>query len=250
MSEGLKIVKATFAKSLTPNQEPAQPAQVDAAGRGTFEVTDEKLYISLALADLPHKGFLLFEVLHKDTPQVRAVLADFAQVPAAARARSPVFLGTYWEPEARIISDQYVFAFYFKPDEQSAPQPLGRYGLSIVPPAGALRSRIASVVLTGGATPTHDPLPAPAQFGFNQPVYLVMRGDLGKGSHLSVQWDRGGQGMTQSIHLTQNQKDQKFSLYFLPETGWSTGDHQATVFLNDQEVGRYTFRVGPGRPAA
>ena len=250
MSEGLKIVKATFAKSLTPNQEPAQPAPVDPAGRGTFEVTDEKLYISLALASLPPKGWLLFEVLHKDTPQVRAVLADFAQVPAAARARSPVFLGTYWEPEARIISDQFVFAFYFKADEQAAPQLLGRYGLCIVPPTGALKSRIASVVLTGGATPTHDPLPAPAQFAFNQPVYLVMHGDLGKGSHLSVQWDRGGEGMSQSIHLTQNQKDQKFTLYFVPEVGWAAGDHQATIFLDDQEVGRSSSRVAPGRPSA
>ena len=249
MSEGLKIVKATFAKSLTPNQEPAQLAPVDAGGRGTFEVTDEKLYISLALANLPAKGWLLFEVLHKDTPQVRAVLADFAQVPAAARAHTPIFLGTYWEPESRIISDHFGFAFYYKADEQAAPQLLGRYGLRIVPAADALQSRIAQVVLTAGATPTHAPLPAPAEFSRNQPVYLVMQGDLGKGSHLSVQWDRGGQGMTQSIRLTHNQPNQKFSLYFLPETGWSPGNHQATVFLNDQEVGRYSFRVGGPLPA-
>lgn len=243
MSEGLKIAKASFAKSLKSNQEPAQLAPLDGAGRGCFETGDEKLFISLSLANLPDHGLIYFEIFHKDTIQARAAILDFAQVPAAVRHRSPVFLGTYWEPQSRVISEQYRFVFYYQADEHSAPRLLGQYAFRINPPADAIASRITSVVVTGGATATHDPLPAPAHFAPDQPVYLVMQGDLGLGTLLMVQWDRGGEGMVQSLTLTKNQPNLKFSLYFLPDSGWTPGNHQATVFCNDQEVGRYPFLV-------
>ena len=243
MSEGLKIAKASFAKSLKSNQEPAQLAPLDAAGRGCFDADDEKLCISLHLVNLPAHGLVYFEIFLKDHLQARAAILDFAQVPAALRQKSPVFLGTFWEPQSRVISDHYRFVFYYQADQQSAPQVLGQYDFCIRPPADAIASRISAVVVTAGATATHDPLPAPAHFAPDQAVYLCMQGDLGKGTLLMVQWDRGGEGMAQSITLTKNQPGLKFALHFLPDHGWTPGSHLATVFLNDQEVGRYPFLV-------
>lgn len=243
MSSGLRIDKARFAKSLKPNQEPAQLASVDAAGRGCFDADDEKIFISLSLADLPESGVIFFEVAHKDNLQARAAILDFAQVPPALRKRAPLFLGTYWEPQSRIPSDHYRYSFYYQANERSDPQALGQYAFCIKPPADAIASQLRSVVVTGATTAEHEPLPAPAHFAPTQPVYLAMQGDLGRGTLLMVQWDRGGEGMVQSITLTKNQPSLKFSLHFLPSSGWTPGPHLATVFLNDQEVGRYPFQV-------
>lgn len=243
MSEGLKIAKASFAKSLKSNQEPAQLAPLDAAGRGCFDADDEKLCISLHLVNLPAHGLVYFEIFLKDHLQARAAILDFAQVPAALRQKSPVFLGTFWEPQSRVISDHYRFVFYYQAEKESAPQVLGQYDFCIRPPKDAIDSKIRAVVVTAGATATHDPLPAPAHFAPDQAVYLCMQGDLGRGTLLMVQWDRGGEGLAQSITLTKNQANLKFSLHFLPDHGWTPGNHLATVFLNDQEVGRYPFLV-------
>lgn len=239
----LRITQAIFAKSLTPHQEAEQPVPTDAAGKASFDTNAKKICISLLLTNLPNKGRLVFEVLQQNESQAKAVLVDFANVPQAVREKPSVWLGSFWEPTVRLISENYLFLFYYQADEQSPQQLLGRYGFRIVPPADAIPSRIESVVVAAGETATHDAVPAPAAFALDQPVYLVMKGDLGTGSHLGFQWDRGGPKMSFSIPVVKNQKDNKFSVYFLPDGGWSPGSHEVTVFLNDQIVDRYFFKV-------
>lgn len=239
----LHITQAIFAKGLTPNQEAAQPVPADAGGKASFDTSAEKICISLSLVSLPNKGRLLFEVLQQNEPQAKAVLVDFANVPQPVREKPSVWLGAFWEPEARVISENYSFLFYYQVDEHSPQKLLGTYGFRIVPPTDAIPSHIESVVVAAGETDAHDAVPAPVAFALDQPVYLVLRGDLGKGSRLGFQWDRGGPKMSFSVPVVKNQKDNKFSVYFLPDGGWSPGSHQVTVFLNDKIVGRYSFAV-------
>lgn len=242
MSNGPTILKAVFAKSLKPGQDPAQMAPVE-GGKAKFDQQDKAIFISLELANLPKEGALLFEVVHKNEPQQRSALVDFSSVSEELRKRSSVFLGAQWEPNVRMIGDQYAFHFYYQAKQDQPPVLIGTYPFKIAAPADAIPSRIASVKLASGETEAHDPLPAPAKFAKNQAVYLVFQGDLGKGSYLGLQWDRGGKGMSNSYPLTQNQKGQKFSLFFMPDGGWKTGPHQVTVFMDGEEVSRLSFQV-------
>lgn len=236
------VLRATFAKSLKPGQDPGQTAPVQ-AGLARFEQADKTIFLSVEMNQLPTDGTLSYSVLLREDPQQQQTVLDFSTIPEDARKKPSVFLGLSWKPKFPLISRQYTMRVSYHPKGANTPTMLGTYPFEIAAPADAISSKITSVALAAGETPNHDPIAAPAQFRPDQPVYLVMRGDLGKGSFLGIQWDRGGEGMSQAIPLQQNQKGAAFSVYFLPQAGWTPGSHKVSVFLNDGQVWNGSFVV-------
>jgi hypothetical protein len=117
----------------------------------------------------------------------------------------------------------------------------------VVPPKGAIASKVAEAVLAKGADDSYRPVGKTTKFAAADEVYLVGRGDFGFATWLQADWFVNGtydEAGTRSITLQEDIKDTGFSFSFIPDGGWPAGEHTVALTMNDVVAGRYTFTVG------
>lgn len=231
---GIEMLEAVFARGLTEQMEPADP--------GTEFAPDEAVYLSVKIKGRPKAGVVLARFFLGDVLIVEGSV-DLADVNSGVlfSIGENTYAGySFTHTEPLPISDNYRADIFFDG------APLGSAAFQVVPPEGAIASRIAQALLAKGTDADYNPIEPATTFAFDQEVFLVGRGDLGLATWLEARWYVNGQlddTGTRSLTLEENYQDVPFTFSFLPEGGWPQGEHWVVLTMNDREVGRYTFTV-------
>lgn len=231
---GIEMLEAVFARGLTEQMEPADP--------GTEFAPDEAVYLSVKIKGRPKAGVVAARFFLGDVLIVEGSV-DLADVNSGVlfSIGENTYAGySFTHTEPLPISDNYRADIFF------GGAPLGSATFQVVPPEGAIASRIAQALLAKGTDADYNPIEPATIFGFDQEVFLVGRGDLGLATWIEARWYVNGQlddTGTRSLTLEENYQDVPFTFSFLPEGGWPQGEHWVVLTMNDREVGRYTFTV-------
>lgn len=232
----IKLVAATFAKKLGENQEP-----VDASDEF---YPDETVYLSLEFEGRPKEGLVKSEFFWGDD-SIAAAEVNFADVNSGVLISigQSTFAGFNLSHEKPLpVSGNY------RVESTLDGEPLGTYQFSVVPPEDALATNVSKVELAKGKDDDYNAVDPTTQFVPEDEVYVVGRGDFGKHSWLKIEWYVDGKlddAGTQTLGpMDDNVEDTGFSFYYRPDGGWKEGDHEAVLYVNDEEVDRYGFSVG------
>jgi hypothetical protein len=231
---GIEMLEAVFARGLTEQMEPADP--------DTAFAPDEAVYLSVKIKGRPKAGVVLARFFLGDVLIVEGSV-DLADVNSGVlfSIGENTYAGySFTHTEPLPISDNYRADIFFDG------APLGSAAFQVVPPEGAIASRIAQALLAKGTDADYNPIEPATTFAFDQEVFLVGRGDLGLATWIEARWYVNGQlddTGTRSLTLEENYQDVPFTFSFLPEGGWPQGEHWVVLTMNDREVGRYTFTV-------
>lgn len=231
---GIEMLEAVFARGLTEQMEPADP--------GTAFAPDEAVYLSVKIKGRPKTGVVSARFFLGDVLIVEGSV-DLADVNSGVlfSIGENTYAGySFTHTEPLPISDNYRADIFFDG------APLGSAAFQVVPPEGAIASRIAQALLAKGTDADYNPIEPATTFAFDQEVFLVGRGDLGLATWIEARWYVNGQlddTGTRSLTLEENYQDVPFTFSFLPEGGWPQGEHWVVLTMNDREVGRYTFTV-------
>ena len=231
---GIEVLEVTYSHGLSGEGGPVDP--------GTEFAPDETVYLSVQIKGRPKAGVVSAHFYLGDTLIVegKVDLADVNSGVILSIGEVTYATFEFSHTEAIPISDNYRADLFYDG------APLGSAAFQVVPPAGAIPSRITQVVLAKGADADYNPVEPATVFAFDQEVWLVGRGDLGLSTWMEADWYVGGQldaAGTRSMTLDGNAPDVPFAFSYLPEGGWPAGEHWVVLILNDQEVGRYRFTV-------
>lgn len=229
-----EFVRASFAERLGKNQEPID--RTDA-----FEPM-QPINLSLMFKGRP-VGVVTGEFYFHDQLISDATI-DMAKMNAgkAATAGQNTYVGFTLTPDQALP----ISANGYRVDVFLDDKPLDTFTFSVVPPAGALPTRIVNAELAAGSTKDYQPIDPTTTFTPTQPVYLVGEGDFGTHSWMEVRWFEDGELKdegTRSITLEEDKEAAGFNFFFLPEGGWKEGEHEVALIVNDEEVSRFPFTV-------
>ncbi len=234
-AKGTKVVKATFAKDVTKDFKAKQP--------GSKFAGTETVFLLLEFSGRPKKG----------------VVESIFNFRGEEIARTNVNFETVNDGLLFSFGANTFVKFFFKPDPKN-PLPIGEfivdvtvdkakvgsYPFSIVPPAGAIATKIASAKIARKVDENNAVIEPGTVFAPADTVYLAFTGDYGKGSWLEAQWTVGGKvdpNGTRSITLKENAKGQPGSFSFVPSGGWPIGAHSVELTVNAKSIGKYAFTV-------
>lgn len=228
--------KATFARKLGKNQEPISPTD-------KFEPT-QQVNLSLTFKGRPtgvvSAGFYFHDQLITDaTVDMTELNAGTLSTPG-----QNTYVGFTLTPDKN--KPLPISAGGYRADVTLDEKPLGSFEFKIVPPAGAVPTRIGDVTLAKGATDDFDPIDPTTEFGPDEAVYLVGAGNLGKYTWLEARWYEDGALLeegTRTLTVSKDQRNAGFNFFYLPEDGWNAGEHEVALIVNDEEVGRYAFTI-------
>ena len=226
------LLEAVFAKGLAENQAPENPC-VD-------YTPDETICLSLRFKGRPRKGiasakFYLADQLIDETQ------TDFATLNGGVLFSfgESTYVGFSLSPnESFPINDNYRVETFLDGN------PIGTYPYRVVPPADAIPTTILEAVLAKGVDEDRAPVEPTTKFASDQIVCLVMRGDIGSGTGIEVNWYVNGQldpAGTKSLTAKKNIPDTRFYFSYIPAGGWKPGKNEAVVTMNGNEAGRYSF---------
>jgi len=237
---GIEILEATFTRGLDEDGQPVDSVSEFAP--------DETVYLVLTFTGRP-KGIVTSRFYRSD------VFLGEADVDLADLSSGVVFsIGentyvNFWmaaDADApSIISEAYRIEVFY--DDE----PVGDYPFRVVPPPGAVPSRVREVTLARGADANYNPIEPATTFAPDEEVYVVGRGDIGLYTRLQVAWYVNGQldeAGSNSITAEENATDAGFYFSYVPDAGWPGGEHQVVLIVNGEEVGRYDFAIAAAKP--
>jgi hypothetical protein len=230
-----RLVEATFAKQLGENQEPVDPTE-------EF-YPDETIYLSLEFEGRPKEGVVSSEFFWGEE-SIASAEVNFADVNSGVLVSigQSTFAGFNLTHENPLpISGNY------RVESTLDGEPLGTYAFAVVPPEDAIASEVTEVTLAMGED-NFTPVDPTDQFVAEDEVYLVGSGNFGLQSWLKVEWYVDGElddaGTKTLGPLEENLEDGGFSFYYRPDGGWPEGEHEAVLYVDDEQVGSYAFTVG------
>jgi hypothetical protein len=231
---GIEILEATFAHGLTDEMQPVDPG-------ADFE-PGETIHLSLRIKGRPVEGVVTSRFYWDDAfiAEADVDLAD-ANSGLIFSIGEDTYAGYTLTPDAAFpVGEGYRADVFYDGGL------LDTYSFRVVPPAGAIASKVEEVVLALGVDEDYNPVGATTEFAFDDMVYLAGRGDLGQATWLQADWYVGGrldEEGTRSLTMEENAADTGFAFSYVPEGGWPPGEHFVVLTMNDVEVGDYSFTV-------
>ena len=228
----LRPVEAVFAKGLTENQAPDKPC-VDYAPA-------ETICLSLRFRDRPKKGIVSAKFYMEDhlIDETKADLATLNGGVVFSIGES-TYVGFSLKPNNPFpINAKYRVETFFDGN------PIGTYPFKVVPPTDAIPSKITETALAKNVDESSAPVGPTTEFASDQKVWIAMRGDIGSGTGIEVNWYVNGQldpAGTKSLTAKKNIPDTRFYFSYIPAGGWKPGKNEAVVTMNGNEAGRYSF---------
>jgi hypothetical protein len=230
------LVDATFAKSLSENQEPVDPTE-------TF-FPNETIYISLEFEGRPESGEVAAQFYWRDEQLAEASVdlgdANSGVIFSIGQSTFAGFNLTHENPLP--ISDQYRVEAFLDGE------PLGTYPFAVIAGENAIASEVIDAVLALGADENYNPIDPTTEFTSDDTVFLVGYGDFSQGAWLEAQWYVNGEldsGSTRMLGpVAEDGTNIGFSFSLLPDAGWVDGEHSVVLTLNGEEIGAYDFTVG------
>jgi len=230
---GLKIIGVTYSK--------------DYNDKGPTSITDQffptdTVFLSVEVKGRPDNGTISAEAYWKDQ-FIDSVDIDLSDV------NSGVFFSVGKNTYAYItlepanpwpISPNYKFVITINGEK------LGEYPFTIIPPSDAVPSVINTVTLEKDVDANVNAINPTTDFQAADPVVLIANGDFGRDTWFNIQWTITGTGITDCDTIIKADKDYPDDGLFFscaPDTGWPSGDHNVTLFMNDKLVGTYSFHV-------
>ena len=233
---GPRITNVTFAKALNKQMQAQTPTK-------SF-LPHEKVNLSITLAGRPSKGTVKAHFFHRDQ-SIGDVSIDLSQINKGVlfSLGESTYAGFWYEHEQPLP-----VGVGYKVDVFVNDQPRGTHTFDVLPPAGALPSKIYSAGLAKGMTADRAPVMPSKVFAPNETVHLVGRLDLGVQNWVEANWYANGQLMpqvTKSLHAQKNIQNQPY-FFTVPMKGWPAGQHKAVFIMNGAVVGEYPFTLVGG----
>ena len=230
--KSVTVQAAIFAKGLAKNQSPLNPTTA-------FAPTDTVCF-SLKLKGRPSSGIASAK-FYIGSHLISEAKIDVAEVNKGVffSIGQSTYAGFSLQPTSPFpVSGSYRVEAFFNGSS------LGTYPFRVVPPAGALPSKLLSATLAKAVDAKRLPVSPTKTFGAMQPVYLAVTANLGAGTGVEVNWYTGGkldeQG-TKSITATRNMPSTHFYFSFRPAGGWKPGKQEVVLRVDDKEAARYAF---------
>jgi hypothetical protein len=230
----IEVLEATFAHGLTDEMQPVEPGADFAPG--------ETIHLSLRIKGRPEEGVVTAR-FYWDDAFIAEADVDLADVNSGLifSIGEDTYAGYTLTPDAPFpVGEGY------RADVSYDGELLGAYSFRVVPPSGAIPSKVEEVVLALGVDEDYDPVETTTVFAFDDIVYLAGRGDLGQATWLQADWYVDGrldEAGTRSLTIEDNVPDTGFAFSYVPEGGWPSGEHFVVLTMNDVEVGDYSFTV-------
>lgn len=234
-AEELEVLSATLALGVDEEGQ--------AVGEAEEFTPDQAVYVVMTLKGRP-TGIMTGQFYRGDTflGEANIDLKDNKIAPLLAIG-GETYVHFSWTPDPGTvtrISDAYRAEVFY--DDGL----VGRYPFSVVPPADAIPSQIQEVILARGVDDEYNPIEPTTTFSPDETVYVLMNGDFGLHTWLETEWYVNGvpdPTGPRSVTLTENAPDKSIYFYLVPDSGWPVGEHRVVLAMNDEEVGRYDFRV-------
>lgn len=228
------LQKVEFAKKLGSQMEAIDP--------GNEFQADETIYLSAVIKGRPKGGEITCKFHYRDQFLTDATF-DLADVNSdvifsIGETTNVGFNLTHEDPFP--LSKNYRAELFY--DEKK----LGDYPFHIVPPPSATPSKLLKVDLAKEVNEDYEPIGITDNFGADDTVRLVIKGDIGLQTWLQVDWFTDGklnEKGTRSLTFEENAKATGFYFEFRPEGGWPAGKHEAVLTMNDEEVARKAFTI-------
>jgi hypothetical protein len=231
---GIEVKEVTFAHGLSEEMQPVDPGS-------DFDPT-ETIYLSVRLKGRPKEGVVAARFFWGEDFIAEAEV-DLSDVNSGLifSIGEDTYVGYTLTHETPFpVSGGYRAEVFYNEEA------LGSYDFRVVPPAEAIPTEITSVTLAKGADENYDPIDPATTFTTGEAVYLVGHGDLGLATWLQADWYVDGQldeAGTRNFSLEENVADVGFAFSYLPEGGWTAGEHFVVLTVNGEEIGRYTFTI-------
>lgn len=233
--QGPRVEVVTFTKALADDMTPR--------GSTTEFHPQEKINLSIAFKGRPRRGLVKAQFYYRED-QIAEAETDFSQANSGLvfSIGGSTYVGFWLNHENPLyVSDAYKVVVTVD-DAQ-----VGSYPFKVVPPVGAIPSKIRSVVLAKGVTAEQAPVDEATSFEPADLVHLVGRVDLGTSTWLEATWFANGRKLEAATRSTTAMKNAENTTFFFsarPEGGWPSGQHKAVLTLNEISVGSYDFTVG------
>jgi len=230
---GLEIIDVTYSKGLTDGE----PTTIT----DEFYPTDV-VYLTVDIHGRPDSGVVSAEAYWNDQ-FISSVDVDLSD------ANSGVIMSVGENTYASItltpttdwpISKNYTFLVSINGEK------LGEYPFTVVPPADAIPSVIDAVALSKDVDENFNPINPTTTFATMDPVFLVANGDFGKDTWFNILWTVSGDSLVDCntvIKADQDYPDDGLYFSCAPDTGWPAGEHNVTLYMNDELIGTYIFTV-------
>lgn len=230
---GLEIIDVTYSKGLTDGE----PTTIT----DEFYPTDV-VYLTVDIHGRPDSGVVSAEAYWNDQ-FISSVDVDLADV------NSGVVMSVGEDTYASItltpssdwpISKNYKFLVSINGEK------LGEYPFTVVPPADAIPSVIDAVALSKDVDENFNPVNPTTTFAATDPVFLVANGDFGRDTWFNIMWTVSGDSLVDCntvIKADQDYPDDGLYFSCAPDTGWPAGEHNVTLYMNDELIGTYPFTV-------
>jgi hypothetical protein len=231
---GVEILEHTFAHGLDEDGGPVDP--------DTEFAPDDTVYLSLVVKGRPKEGIVTaqFYIHDESIGEVELDLSDVNEGVIFSFGEDTYM--NFWvsKDDGLPISQAYRADVYYE-DEL-----IDSYTFSVVPPSDATPAVLREATLARDVDDDYNPIEPTTTFAPDEKVFLVAQADVGTYTWLKVEWYVDGELDEEGTkEITSNEDKTDVGLFFsyLPDGGWPEGDHQAALFMNDEQVGRYDFTV-------
>lgn len=230
---GLDVISVTYSKAITDGE----PTTIT----NEFYPT-ETVYLTVDIHGRPESGIVSAEAYWNDQ-FVSSVDIDLADVNSGVivSVGENTYVSITLTPDADWpISKNYTFFVTINGEK------LGEYPFTVIPPADAIPSVIDTVTLAKDVDEYFNPIDSTTTFTATDPVFLVANGDFGRDTWFNVLWTISGESLVDCntiIKADQDYPDDGLFFSCEPDAGWPTGEHNVTLFMNDELVGTYPFTV-------
>jgi len=230
---GLEIVDVTYSKGITDGE----PTTIT----DEFYPT-ETVYLTVDIHGRPESGVVSAEAYWNEQ-FISSVDIDLADVNSGVimSVGENTYASITLTPSADWpISKNYKFLVSINGEK------LGEYPFTVVPPEDAIPSVINAVSLSKDVDENFNPIDPTTTFAAPEPVFLVANGDFGRDTWFNIVWTVSGDSLVDCntvIKADQDYPDDGLYFSCAPDTGWPAGEHNVTLYMNDELVGTYTFTV-------
>jgi len=233
---GLELLEATFAHGLDENLAPVEPDDKFAP--------QDTIYLSIKLKGTPKEGQVTARFLYKDR-EIATATVDLAE---ERKKQGLIFVvgGNTYVGFTLTPDDTFPIGKDYRAEIFLNGAPAGSYPFAVVPPEGAIPSKLLQATLAKGVTEDYSPVEPTNSFAPTDKVFVVGRVNLGLFSTLKVNWYVSGkldEAGTRALTAQENIQDAGFYFNFIPEGGWPAGEHRVVLLIDGQEVGNITFTV-------
>lgn len=231
----IDIAKSTFARGVDAAKRP-----VGAMDVGLYDRKDT-IFLSLQLRGRP-SGVLTSRWFWLDS-EVAAAAIDLEEIERdeAVSAKEGTFVDFHFIP-----SDPLPVGVGYRVDVDYEGTLVGTWDFAIMPPPGAISSRLAGAMMAKGATDDFQPIEPTTIFAPSDGVHVVVKGDFGIGSAITATWivaDAPYVPCSLTVLLTENHPDSRHTFSCVPEGGWPPGDYEVQLTLDGRDAGTYSFSV-------